>query len=306
MKKNKKIGSFLQRTTAADHIILIFLVLFGLTTLYPFYQTVLLSFADAASALTHPIYLLPYSFELVGYEALFQDNAFWRSLQVTVFVTVVGTALSMILTVLGGYVLSRKYLMGRRTIMNLIIFTMFFGGGQIPSYIINKELGFVNNIWVMIIPCAMSTYNMIIVKNYFLNLPDGLLEAARIDGANELTILLRVAIPLSLPIVATFSLFYAVDRWNEWGMCNLYINEPSLYPLQFYLRDMLNGGNKQLSSYIHQKMLEAAALGIPYSGIGADSLKSAAMVVATVPILCVYPFIQKHFVKGIMVGGLKE
>lgn len=205
----------------------------------------------------------------------------------------------MTLSVFGAYALSRKYLLGRRVFLNLIIFTMLFSGGLIPTYMVIKGLGLINNIFVMILPSAISTYYLIIMKNYFMSLPESLLEAARIDGANEFIILTKIVLPISLPFMATFILFYAVERWNEWYLANLYVNKAALYPLQIYLRNVLismsntlNDAAKQFISG-HQK-------------VNSTAVQMATIVVTTIPILCVYPFVQKHFVKGVMVGGIKE
>ena len=271
----------------------------ALAAIFPFYQVVILSFADTITYANHPLYLLPYAFDLTGYKAIFNEPKFFRSLLNTIFITVVGTALNMTLSVFGAYALSRKYLLGRRVFLNLIIFTMLFSGGLIPTYMVIKGLGLINNIFVMILPSAISTYYLIIMKNYFMSLPESLLEAARIDGANEFIILTKIVLPISLPFMATFILFYAVERWNEWYLANLYVNKAALYPLQIYLRNVLismsntlNDAAKQFISG-HQK-------------VNSTAVQMATIVVTTIPILCVYPFVQKHFVKGVMVGGIKE
>lgn len=287
-----------QRTTM-DTVIAIILGLMTVAAVFPFYQVVLLSFADMTSYAKHPLYLLPYCFDLTGYKTIFEDPMFFTSVGVTVFITVVGTALNMFLSVMGAYVLSRKYLMGRKLFLNLIIFTMLFNGGLIPTYLVIKNLKLVNTIWAMILPCGISTYYLIIMKNYFMSLPDSLLEAARLDGANEWNILIRIVLPISVPFMATFILFYAVERWNEWYLANLYINKAALYPLQTYLRNVLISMSNTLNDIAKQFMQGHAK-------VNSTAVQMATIVVATVPILCVYPFVQKHFVKGVMVGGIKE
>ena len=287
-----------QRTTM-DTVIAIILGLMTIAAVFPFYQVVLLSFADMTSYAKHPLYLLPYCFDLTGYKTIFEDPMFFTSVGVTVFITVVGTALNMFLSVMGAYVLSRKYLMGRKLFLNMIIFTMLFNGGLIPTYLVIKNLKLVNTIWAMILPCGISTYYLIIMKNYFMSLPDSLLEAARLDGANEWNILVRIVLPISVPFMATFILFYAVERWNEWYLANLYINKAALYPLQTYLRNVLISMSNTLNDIAKQFMQGHAK-------VNSTAVQMATIVVATVPILCVYPFVQKHFVKGVMVGGIKE
>ena len=182
-----------QRSTL-DIVIAVILGFMTLAAVFPFYQVVLLSFADMASYAKHPLYLLPYCFDLTGYKTIFEDPMFFTSLGVTLFITLVGTSLNMFLSVMGAYVLSRKYLMGRKVILNLIIFTMLFNGGLIPTYLVIKNLKLVNTVWAMILPCGISTYYLIIMKNYFMSLPDSLLEAARLDGANEWNILTKVVL----------------------------------------------------------------------------------------------------------------
>ena len=287
-----------QRSTL-DIVIAVILGFMTLAAVFPFYQVVLLSFADMASYAKHPLYLLPYCFDLTGYKTIFEDPMFFTSLGVTLFITLVGTSLNMFLSVMGAYVLSRKYLMGRKVILNLIIFTMLFNGGLIPTYLVIKNLKLVNTVWAMILPCGISTYYLIIMKNYFMSLPDSLLEAARLDGANEWSILTRVVLPISVPFMATFILFYAVERWNEWYLANLYINKAALYPLQTYLRNVLISMSNTLNDIAKQFMQGHAR-------VNSTAVQMATIVVATVPILCVYPFVQRHFVKGVMVGGIKE
>ena len=287
-----------QRSTL-DIVIAVILGFMTLAAVFPFYQVVLLSFADMASYAKHPLYLLPYCFDLTGYKTIFEDPMFFTSLGVTLFITLVGTSLNMFLSVMGAYVLSRKYLMGRKVILNLIIFTMLFNGGLIPTYLVIKNLKLVNTVWAMILPCGISTYYLIIMKNYFMSLPDSLLEAARLDGANEWSILTRVVLPISIPFMATFILFYAVERWNEWYLANLYINKAALYPLQTYLRNVLISMSNTLNDIAKQFMQGHAK-------VNSTAVQMATIVVATVPILCVCPFVQRHFVKGVMVGGIKE
>lgn len=300
MKKQKIEQSSLTRPTGFDVVLVIIMAILALITLYPFYHVVIVSFSNTVAYAKHPLYILPYVFDTLGYKTIFNDSGFYTALRVTLFVTIVGTALNMLMSVFGAYALSRKKLVGRKVIMGMILFTMLFNGGTIPSYLVNKDLGFVNSIWVMIIPAAINTYYLIIMKNYFLSLPESLLEAAKLDGANEVVILFRIIIPISMPFMATFFLFYAVERWNEWYQAYLYINKSSIQPLQIYLRNVIISLSNTLSSIAKQMMQDRT------QKVNSQSIQMAAIVVTTVPIICVYPFVQKYFVKGIMIGGLKE
>lgn len=282
-----------------DILLTALFVLLALITLYPFYNVLILSVSNTVAVATHTPYLRPYVFDLTGYRALIQDGAFLRAFEVSLFVTVVGTSVNMFLSVTGAYVLSKKQLIGRKIFLSMILFTMLFNGGLVPTYMVVKDIGLINSIWSMILPTAVSTYYLIIMKNYFLGLPDGLMEAAHLDGANEWTILWKIAIPISKPFIATFALFYSVERWNEWYNAMLYISDAQLAPLQIYLREVLIGLSNQLAQQAKQ-MMESS------QKISATAVQMATIVVATVPILCVYPFLQKYFVNGIMVGGLKE
>ena len=300
MKEKKLKKTRFSKITVFDVVLLVILGLLALITLYPFYQVLIISVSNTVSYAQHPLYLLPYEFDTLGYRTIFHDKAFFTSLGVTLFVTIVGTALNMLLSVAGAYALSRKTLIGRNVILSLIVFTMLFNGGVIPTYLVINDLGLVNNIWVMVLPSAISTYYLIIMKNYFVSLPSSLLEAAKLDGANEVTILWRIIIPISMPFIATFFLFYAVERWNEWYQAYLYINKTEIQPLQIYLRNVLISMSNNLSSIAKQMMQSHT------QRVSTQAIQMATIVVTTVPILCVYPFVQKHFVKGIMVGGIKE
>lgn len=296
--KNKKVKR-LKGVKPFDVVLNLFFVLLALITLYPFYYVLIMSFANAVSTAQHVPYLLPYTIDLTGYKTIFKDAAFFRAFGVSVFVTVVGVFLNMLLSIMGAYALSKKDLIGRNFFLGLILFTMLFSGGLVPGYLNVKNLGLVNTVWSMIFPTAISTYYMIIMKNYFVSLPESLEEAARIDGANSFVILVKIIIPISTPFIATFALFYAVERWNEWYNAMLYINQKSLQPLQIYLRDVLISLSTQLASQAQVMMGKTQK-------VLATTVQMACIVVTMVPILCVYPFVQKHFVKGIMVGGIKE
>lgn len=289
----------MKKSRTFDVVVIIMFAALALLTLYPFYNVIILSFSNTESVAKHIPYLLPFALDLTGYKTIIQDSDFINSLLVSLFVTIVGTAVNMVLSVIAAYVLSRKYLDGRNMIMSVIIFTMLFGGGLVPTYMVIKDMGLINKVWAMILPTAINTYYLIIMKNYFLGLPDGLFEAAKLDGAGEWTMLWKVAFPLSKPIMATFTLFYAVDRWNEWYNALLYINKKALSPLQIYLRDILTSLNSQLSTQAQQMMGSTQK-------VSTSAVQMATIVITALPIMLVYPYLQKYFVNGVMVGGIKE
>ena len=272
--------------------------LLAVLMIYPLYYVVIMSLANTVALAKHSPYILPYSIDLTGYQTIFKDSTFFQALGTTLFVTIVGVAINMTLSILGAYALSKKYLPGRNLFLGIILFTMLFSGGLVPSYLNIKSLGLINNVWVMILPTAIGTYYMIIMKNYFSSLPESLEEAAEIDGANAFVILIKIVVPISKPFIATFSLFYAVERWNEWYNAMLYISQKKYQPLQIYLRELLVNLNSQLTAQAQMMMGETQK-------IQASTVQMACIVVTMVPILCIYPFVQKHFVKGIMIGGVK-
>lgn len=280
-------------------IFLITLSILAAVTLFPFYSVIIISFGSIEALAEHSLYILPYGFDLTGYENLLKEKAFFNSFGVSTFVTIVGVAFNMLLSVTGAYALSKKAMPGRNLILGGILFTMFCNGGLIPYYLVIKSLGLVNSLFSMIIPAGITTTYLIIMKNYFITLPESIEESAKIDGANDLYILVKIVLPISKPFIATFALFYAVDRWNDWWYALIFISETSKYPLQIFLREMLINFNTQLSS-------SAQAVIDGQSSIYIQTTQMATIVISAVPILCVYPFLQKHFVRGIMVGSIKE
>jgi len=291
MKERKTVKLF-------DIILYVLFGILALITIYPFYNVFIVSFSDTKASVEHSPYILPYVFDLEGYKAIMNDIFFFKSLLVTIFVTVVGGTLNMVFSIIAAYVLSRRGLIGRKFLLSLILFTMFFSGGMIPTYLVISDFKLVDNVFSMILPTMLNTYYVIIMKNYFASLPIGLSEAASIDGANALTILLRIYLPISKPFMATFALFYAVERWNGWWSAFLYISNKNIKPLQIYLREVLVNFNTQLATQA-QSMLTQEKIFI-------QSVQMAAIVVTMLPILCLYPFLQKYFVSGIMIGSIKE
>ena len=288
-----------KKTSGFDVALYLIFGVLALITIYPFYNVVIVSVSNTLASATYSPYLYPHVVDFTGYRSVMHDVYFFKSLATTLFVTIVGTALNMIFSVTAAYVLSKKRLIGRNFILSAILFTMLFSGGLIPTYLVVSGLGLTNSIWAMILPGMLSTYYLIIMKNYFASLPPSLEEAARIDGANELTVLLRIYVPISAPFMATFALFYAVERWNEWWNAFLYINDKNIKPLQIYLRDVLVSFNNQLSA-------QAQSMISTQGKVYVQSIQMATIVITMLPILCVYPFVQKYFVKGVMVGSVKE
>lgn len=299
-KNSKSAGQkFNKGDVTINMVITAVLTLLALVAMFPFYNVIILSFASVEGMARHPVYLLPYSFDLTTYKNLFAEVNFYRAFGVSVFVTITGVVLNMFLSVLGAYALSKKAMPGRNFILSAILFTMFFSGGLIPYYLVIQSLNLVNNILVMVIPTGITTMYLIIMKNYFNTLPDSIEESAKVDGANDLYILWKIILPISKPFIATFALFYAVDRWNEWYNSLIFISDSAKVPLQIYLRELLINMNVQLSS-------SAAAVVESKAGVGIQATQMASIVISAIPIMCVYPFLQKHFVRGIMVGSIKE
>lgn len=287
-----------KRNKVFDIVLYVFFGILALITLYPFYNVLIVSFSNTKASVEHSPYILPYVFDLEGYKTIIKDMFFFKSLLVTIFVTVVGVMLNMIFSIIAAYVLSRKGLIGRKFLLSLILFTMFFSGGMIPAYLVVSDFNLINNVFAMILPTMLNTYYVIIMKNYFASLPIGLSEAASIDGANAFVILLKIYLPISKPFMATFALFYAVERWNSWWEAFLYIHNKNIKPLQIYLREVLVNFNTQIATQA-QSLLTQNKLFV-------QSVQMAAIVITMLPILCLYPFLQKYFVTGIMTGSIKE
>ncbi|MEK3732305.1 MULTISPECIES: carbohydrate ABC transporter permease [Paenibacillus] len=282
--------------TVFDLLNYVFLGLFGLLAVLPFIFVLSGSFATDAEITKRAVFLIPSTFSMDAYRFIFSTDTILRSIGVSVYVTVVGTIVNLIFTVTMAYPLARRGLMGRNLILNLVIFTMLFGGGMIPTYLVIRDLNLLDSLNALIIPGAISAFNLIIVKNFFQELPPGLEEAARIDGCNELGLLWRIVLPLSKPVLATFTLFYAVGHWNNFFSALLYINDPEKWPLQVMLRQIV---------MLSQSAGDITSMDPSFVPPPEQSVKMAVIVVGTLPILCVYPFLQKHFAKGVLLGSIK-
>ena len=280
-----------------DLLKVLFLAFAVIICLYPFWNIFIVSINDANDAMRGGLYLLPRKLSLSSYADILGRSTFQHSILVTVARTLIGTPLAVLVTSALAYVLSYRDLIGRKPLNVLFIFTMYFGGGMVPYYMVLKNLGLLDNFLVFILPNLLSVYNMILVRNYIESMPEALFDAARIDGANDLTIFFRLVLPLSKPIIMTIALFVAIGQWNSWFDAYLYTNSQNLKTMQSILVEILN--QYQTSD------AGAAAANRMSQSITPDSIRMAATMVTTIPIIMVYPFIQKYFVKGIMLGSVK-
>ncbi|GAA4427728.1 carbohydrate ABC transporter permease [Georgenia halophila] len=289
----------IRNNSTAGRVFDVFNVLFltglALTTVLPFLYVVAASFAMESEIAARPFFLWPDNPTLDTYRYIFSTGTFIRSLIVTIGVTFVGTLVQVLLTMLMAYPLSKQYLVGRSVLLKLILFAMVFSGGMIPTYLIVREVGLLNTYWALILPMAINPFYLIIVKNFFQELPDELQEAARLDGCTEIGVFWRIVLPLSKPVIATFSLFYAVAIWNDFMSPLLYISDSDMWTLQMFVRQVTITTDP------------ASTLGQldPNYVPPAEGLKFAVIVVATLPILLMYPFLQKHFAKGVLIGSVK-
>lgn len=280
--------------TVANYVLLSLILLL---TLYPCWYVVVASVSDPVKLYAGSKFMIwPRGFSVQAYQIIIKHAMLWKSYGNTLIYVSAATVLGLTLTMLGAFVLSRKYLPGKNAMMMMVTITMFFSGGLIPSYLINVELGLVNNRWAMIIPGAISTYNMIMMLTYFRGIPDSLEESARIDGANELVILTRIVIPLSLPVIAVISLYIIVAHWNSYMHATIYLRERDLFPLQVILREILISGSSNL---------DQMTSGYDDFAAYSEAVKYATIIVSTLPVLAIYPFLQRFFVKGVMLGAIK-
>ena len=264
-------------------------------TLYPMLYILFASFSKGSLLLGHTGILWgPLGFSLEGYRAAFKDPMIVRGYINTLFVVIVGGFLSVAVTAFGAYALSRKDFMMQKPIMLFIIFTMFFSGGMIPFYFTVRELGMYNSLWALILPSLVSAFNLIIMRSGFAAVPESLLEAAKIDGAKHFRIFWSIVLPLVKPVIAVISLYYMVGNWNSWFNAMLFLQDREKFPLQLILRGILIANN---TGQMTGNATDLEAIG--------ESIKYAVIIVATVPILCAYPFLQKYFVKGVMIGAVK-
>lgn len=280
------------------------LFLLGFVAFYPFWNAAVISFNSGSDTMLGGITFWPREFTLSNYEVVFKDKRLIDGFVISVLRTGVGTLLSIIATAIFAYGMTKREMMGRKFYMVMCIITMYFSGGLIPSYLLIRELGLMNSFWVMVIPGIISVWNMIIFRTFFKGIPAGLEESAAIDGASNWGIFFRIVLPLSGPVIATLSLFTAVYHWNDWFAPSIYISNVDLLPIQTKLQQILNS-NIMLEQMQNLDSASQGRMGA-MRAVTTKSLSMATMMVATVPILCVYPFVQKYFVKGVLIGSLKE
>ena len=275
-----------------DVVLLVILAIYALLIIFPFYYLFMVSITPQEIYASNPLVLWTPRVTFEAYETVFSNHAIWNGFGITCILLFGGTAYQLFFTVITGYALSRNNWFGKNFMMNMILVTMFFGGGMIPYYLLIKSLGMLNTIWVMIIPGAIDTFNMLLMRNYFASLPKELEESARVDGANDIQIFVKIFLPLSLPMLATIGLFFAVGNWNSWYNGMLFNHSQNIKTLQQVLQDII----VTTSSTIPNPHPER---------INTESLKMAAIFFTILPMMCFYPFLQRYFVKGIVVGAIK-
>lgn len=276
-----------------------FFVLLGLTTIFPFLNLIAKSFSSEAAVISGMVTLWPVDFQIGTYKYVVQNSMFMNAFKVSVTITVIGTLLSLFMTTLAAYPLSKPRLRGRKWFILMYIFTMLFSGGLIPTYLLMQQLHLIDKLPVLFLPAMVSVYNMLIIKNFFEGLPDALEESAKLDGASNLTILWRIVLPLSLPVLATIGLFFAVQFWNDYFASLIYINSAHLKPLQLYLKELFVSSSDVFLRAGGDINVDAAMNASP------QAIQAASIILATLPILLVYPFLQKYFVKGVLIGSVK-
>lgn len=268
-----------------------------LLCLAPFIHILAVSLSSAGPILSGKVSLFPVELTFDSYKQVFKDSSMIRSLGFTVLLTLLYTLLCMLMTIAAGYPLSKRKLRGRKFFMTVVVITMFFSGGIIPEYILVRSLNLLDSIWALVLPGLVNPFYLIILITFFNNIPEGLEESAEIDGSSHLRTLIHIILPLSLPVIATLSLFYAVGRWNGFQDTLMYINSPELYPLQLKLYQMIQ--NNMISDLLATEGTNATR------NLVSEGLKSASVMFATIPILLVYPWLQRYFVSGVMLGAVK-
>ena len=276
-----------------DWVIFVILGLFTLMIIYPFYNAFLISLSPERVVLESPFLIWPKEVTFDSYREVFNNKLLWSGFSVTMILLIFGTAYQLFFTVITGYALSRNNWFGKNFVMNMILVTMFFGGGLVPYYYLIVSLGLYDSILVMIIPGAIDTFNMLLMRNYFASLPKEMEESAKIDGANDITVFAKIYLPLSLPMLATIGLFFAVGNWNSWYNGMLFIKTAKYKPLQLVLREMIVTSSSSIEdpNGTHQHF--------------SQGLQMAAVFFTIVPMMSFYPFLQRYFVKGIVVGAIK-
>ena len=276
-----------------DIVIFVILAIYAILIIFPFWNAFVISISSEASYLKSNLLLWPTELDLSAYQQVFTNNQLWSGFGITMILLIGGTLYQLFFTVITGYAMSRNKWFGKNFVMNMILVTMFFGGGMVPYYYLIKSLGMMNTIWVMIIPGAIDTFNMLLMRNYFASLPAEMEESAKIDGANDLVIFVKIFLPLSLPMLATIGLFFAVGNWNSWYNAMIFITDrANIWPLQMVLKEMIANMRSQMERPDAPETFT-------------EAMTMAAIFFTIVPIMCFYPFLQRFFVKGIVVGAIK-
>ena len=298
MAKNKSAISNKIKHSRGENVFNVFniliMVFMILICAYPFWYVICASFSNASQFVIHKGMLwLPLGFDLKAYEKVLTNNLVWIGYANTIFYVVVGTAINIVMTVLCAYFLSRREVPGKKFVMILVVFTMYFSGGMIPSYLNIQDLGMLDSRWAILLPGAISTFNMIIMRTAMQSIDASMEESAQLDGASQFTILFKIMVPLTKATIAVLVLYYGVAQWNSWFPAMLYLDDQYKKPLQLYLRQVLI-------------MMDTSSMEVGNDDLmNAETIKYSTIIVATLPILCLYPFLQKYFVKGMMVGALK-
>lgn len=296
-KKNK----IQEGSRAVDVTLIIVVVLLCLVTLYPFYYVLIMSISDPTEVIARSITFYPKGFQLDSYRLLFEDVQMWKSYLNTILYVTTSTALVLVTSILGAYPLTVPGLPGRKWVVRYLLVPMYFGGGLIPTYLLMTKIGLYDNVWAIIIPSAVSIWYIILVRTYFASLPSALRESAYIDGARDIQILFHIYVPISKPILAVIAIYAIVGMWNSWFSAMVYLPNVDLHPLQMYLQRVLIAQKVDLTKLNSTEI--ADAINKIYSG---EQLKYAMIIFTTLPIVFTYPFFQKYFIKGVMIGSLKE
>ena len=295
-EKKKSLFRGVNRVRVSDFVIAFIILLLSLTCILPFLHVAAKSLSSNTAVMSKQVYLLPKGINVDAYATVFRDGQLTHSMVYTVWMTLLFTIVGMVLTILAAYPLARRELKGRSIFAFILMFTMYFSAGLIPEYLLYSRLRLTNTMWVLVLPLSFSPYNMLIMRSFIRStIPDSLYEAANLDGASHFQILTRVVLPLSKPILATLALFYAVGRWNAYADAKYYITTKSLQPLQYLLSNMVLNSGQDAFSLSEASATEATP----------EVLQSAVVMFATIPIILVYPFVQKYFVQGTMIGAVK-
>lgn len=297
MKKNVSRGStgMKERFGAIDALVHLILILVSISVLYPLLHTIAVSFSDSYSVMANKVLVLPRGFNLESYAYLLSNQKVPRAFLNSVCYTVLGVSINLLMTVVMAYPLSKSQLLGRNVVLKMVMFTMFFSGGTIPTFLLVKDLHLLDSVWSLVLPNAIWTMEMLILVSFFRSLPASLFESAYLDGASEYRILWQIAVPLSKASIASIAMFFFMGHWNSYFVPMIYLNSSEKFPLQLILRSMLLEDSENMTS----------KMGIETAAVTPTAVKNAVIFITMVPVMLVYPFVQKYFVKGVMIGSIK-